>query len=75
MGSRATFDNTVSFTSEGGMSDADVKCYESLFTDLNGKTAREHYLEYGQDEGRWNHCGMNLTSTMAQRDLDMNPDF
>jgi hypothetical protein len=38
------------------MSDADVKCYESKFNDLEGKSGREHFLEYGQDEGRWNHC-------------------
>jgi len=29
------------------MSDADVKCYESKFDDLDGKTGREHFLEYG----------------------------
>jgi hypothetical protein len=39
--------------SDAGMSDADVKCYESRYTDLNGRTGREHFLEYGQDEGRW----------------------
>lgn len=45
--------NTVSSMSDAGMSDADVKCYESRYTDLNGRTGREHFLEYGQDEGRW----------------------
>jgi hypothetical protein len=29
------------------MSDADVKCYENKFSDLDGKNGREHYLEYG----------------------------
>lgn len=29
------------------MSDADVKCYETKFSDLDGKNGREHYLEYG----------------------------
>ena len=57
--------NTVSSFSEAGMSDADVKCYEARFNDLEGKNGREHFLEYGQDEGRWNHCAMNLTDYMA----------
>lgn len=39
--------NSVSSHSEAGMSDADVKCYEAKFSDLDGKTGREHYLEYG----------------------------
>lgn len=57
------------------MSDADVKCYESKYSDLNGKGAREHFLEFGQDENRWNHCGANLTTIQSQRLLDMNPDL
>jgi hypothetical protein len=67
--------NTVSSSSEAGMSDADVKCYESKFGDMEGKTGREHYLEYGQDEGRWPHCAQNLTEYMSQRLLDTNPDL
>lgn len=39
--------NSVSSHSDAGMSDADVKCYESKFSDLEGKSGREHYLEYG----------------------------
>lgn len=42
-----TAPNSVSSSSEAGMSDADVKCYEAKYTDLDGKTGREHYLEYG----------------------------
>jgi len=57
------------------MSDADVKCYEKKFSDLEGKNGREHFLEYGQDLSRWNHCGANLTSFMSQRYLDTNPDL
>jgi len=57
------------------MSDADVKCYEAKFSDLEGKNGREHFLEYGQDEGRWAHCAQNLTSYMSQRYLDTNPDL
>jgi len=37
--------NSVSSSSDAGMSDADVKCYEARFSDLNGLGAREHYLE------------------------------
>jgi hypothetical protein len=57
------------------MSDADVKCYESRFSDLDGKGGREHYLEIGQDEERWPNCAGNLTTTQAQRYLNMNPDL
>jgi hypothetical protein len=57
------------------MSDADVKCYESKFSDLDGKNGREHFLEYGQDLGRWNHCAQNLTNYESQRYLDTNPDL
>jgi hypothetical protein len=67
--------NSVSSSSEAGMSDADVKCYESKFSDLDGKNGREHYLEYGQDLGRWPHCAANLTTYMAQRYLDTSPDL
>jgi hypothetical protein len=45
------------------MSDADVKCYESRFNDLDGKGGREHYLEIGADEERWPNCAGNLTTT------------
>jgi hypothetical protein len=31
------------------MSDADVKCYEARYSDLDGKGGREHYLEVGSD--------------------------
>lgn len=47
---------TVSSSSDAGMSDADVKCYEAKYSDLDGKSGREHFLEYGQDEGRWPNC-------------------
>lgn len=57
------------------MSDADQKCYEARYPDLEGKSGREHYLEYGQDEGRWSHCAANLTDGMAQRYLNTNPDL
>ena len=54
--------NSVSSKSDAGMSDADVKCYEKRVGDLDGKSAREHFLEIGSDEGIWNHCGQNLTN-------------
>ena len=41
--------NAISSTSEAGMSDADVKCYESRYSDLNGKPARKHYTEIGEE--------------------------
>jgi len=57
------------------MSDADVKAYEGKFTDLDGMDGRRHFMEIGQDEGRWNHAAKNLTETMAQRYLDMHWDL
>jgi len=36
-------DNTISSKSEAGLSDADQKCYEARFDDLNGKSGREHF--------------------------------
>lgn len=57
------------------MSDADVKCYETRNSDLDGKNGREHYLEYGQDEGRWPHCAKNLTNFQTARYLDIHPDL
>lgn len=57
------------------MSDADVKCYESRYSDLDGKGGREHYLEIGSDEGRQRNCALNLTDFMATRYLNMNPDL
>lgn len=40
-------ENKISSHSDAGMSDADVKCYESRFSDLDGRGGREHYLEIG----------------------------
>lgn len=57
------------------MSDADVKCYEARFSDLDGTGAREHYLEYGSEEGRLKTCAANLTTYMSQRYLNLNPDL
>lgn len=57
--------NTVSSKSDAGMSDADVQCYEKRYSDLEGKSGREHFLEIGSEEGRLATCAMNLTSTMA----------
>jgi len=39
--------NTIPSKSDAGMSDADVKCYEKRFSDLDGKGGREHFLEIG----------------------------
>jgi len=47
------------------MSDADVKCYEARYGDLAGTGAREHFLEYGSEEGRLKTCAANLTSYQA----------
>lgn len=63
--SGTTNENIISSTSDAGMSNADVKCYESKFSDLDGKSAREHFLEIGSDEERWSHCGKNLTNIEA----------
>jgi hypothetical protein len=61
--------NAISSSSEAGMSDADVKCYENRYSDLNGKSAREHYKEIGEEEGRLNTCAIRLTEIMAARYL------
>lgn len=67
--------NDISSKSEGGMSDADVKCYEGRYNDLDGKTGREHFLEVGSEEGRLPTCATSLTRTQAQRYLNTNPDL
>jgi len=61
--------NAISSTSEAGMSDADVECYKKRYSDLNGKPAREHYKEIGEEEGRLNTCAIRLTEIMAARYL------
>ena len=59
----------ISSTSEAGMSDADVECYKSRYSDLDGKSAREHYTEIGEEQGRLNTCAIRLTEIMAARYL------
>lgn len=41
--------DTVSSKSDAGMSDADVKCYEKRFSDLDGQGGREHFMEIGSE--------------------------
>jgi hypothetical protein len=43
--------NMISSKSEGGMSDADVKCYQDRYADVKGDP-REHYANVGEKEGR-----------------------
>jgi hypothetical protein len=43
--------NKISSKSDGGMSDADVKCYTDRYGDVKGD-AREHYANVGEKEGR-----------------------
>jgi hypothetical protein len=44
-----------------GMTEADVKCYETRFADLKGKKGRAHFQEVGSDQGRLKWCATNLT--------------
>jgi len=67
--------NAVSSESDAGMSDADVKCYEARYSDLEGKGGREHYLEIGTNKGRLRTCAVNITDFEAKRYLDTNPDL
>ena len=55
------------------MSEADEKCYESRFSDLNGMKGKEHFMELGED--RLGTCAPTLTDNMAQRYLNLNPDL
>lgn len=55
------------------MSDADVKCYEKRYNDLNGKGAREHYMMTGKEQGRLATCAEDLTDYQSQRYIKMNP--
>lgn len=43
------------------MSDEDVDCYRTRYTDLNGIHPRKHFETIGQKEGRLKTCGIELT--------------
>jgi len=59
--------NSRSSTADGGMTDADAKCYEGRFTDIGNMTAREHYAETGSEQGRLATCAPNLTDYQAKQ--------
>jgi len=56
------------------MSDADVSCYTSRYSDVSGD-ARQHYLNTGETLGRLPNCARNLTDYEAQKYIDRNPDL
>lgn len=57
------------------MTEADEKCYETRFGDLQGKHGRQHFQEIGSNQGRLRWCATNLTDYQTQRYIDGNPDL
>ena len=66
-------DDKVSSKSEAGMSEADVACYTSKYSDVKGD-AREHYLTTGAAQGRSKNCAKNLTDFETMRFINNHPE-
>jgi hypothetical protein len=58
-----------------GMTEADEKCYEARYGDLNGLPGRRHFQDVGSAEGRLRTCASNLTEYQTQKYLDQYPDL
>jgi hypothetical protein len=56
------------------MSDKDVACYNSRYSDVSGD-ARQHFLNTGEGENRLPTCARNLSEIEAQKYLDRNGDL
>lgn len=63
----------VSTKSPVGMNEADEKCYENRYSDVQGQDPREHFTMIGRDQGRLSTCANNLTDIQTQRMIDRYP--
>jgi hypothetical protein len=71
-----TAQDTNSSNSPDGMSEADTKCYNENYSDVNGAdNARNHYTTIGHEQGRQPNCGRSLTPIEEQIYLDKYPDL
>ena len=65
--------------SPAGMSDADVQCYKARYADVgqlgSADEVRQHYVNYGEDQGRNPHCAHNPTKLQLQEYLQLQPDL
>jgi len=64
----------LSSNSPSGLSDADVKCYESRYSDITGDP-RQHFINIGEDTGRLGTCANELSKYESQALLDRKPDL